>query len=604
MGTYVHPRAMSLRLGSVAPGSKLNFYIAGTSTRKDTFDEDGNANANPVVADANGIFPYIAGVGDYKVVLTDSSDSILFTQDDYNWSSGESLREGFDYLVGATDSAVSAITNGYAPAIGDVVSVTYYDSNQTIDSGADWKCLSITATSPDTANGINSDGYFYALISGSDYAKFEVVGDVNLLSFGLSGSGDETSIFTAGLAAQSAKGGGEVYCPISASFTNIVIPFKVFLVGRNPKDTILTSTATSGDAITIDDDPTNQGNFWNGIKNFTSTADAARQAGSGRGIVADCGDTSKVVFKLTIDNVISEYHPGIGCEIVQPEEARISMVCQYNGGKGFVVSSPSSIGISNDIDVRCMDNVGRPVDIKTYASGITFEALVRGDSPVYTGVLAVIDGDGNNINNPDIELNSNPSDANILLCTGLQQKGDNNTIHGGFYGNCGIGVEVRGRGNKLVKPDITIYSTAATSPVVGSIAVQVASGAVAAHVEYEPSGMSKIETILDDLAADTVVIASGQVNGLYRVLTASSTWDPASTAAGGTQTTSISVTGAVLGDPVSVGHTGLTAGIGGNNKVQLTGFAINGTVYVQMTNQTGSTLDVPSGTLKVCVFQT
>lgn len=63
-------------------GAKLNFFETGTSTRKDTFNTaapstpplTAEKNANPVIADANGVFPDIFISGTYKVILTDKND--------------------------------------------------------------------------------------------------------------------------------------------------------------------------------------------------------------------------------------------------------------------------------------------------------------------------------------------------------------------------------------------------------------------------------------------------------------------------------------------------------------------------------------------------
>jgi hypothetical protein len=59
-----------------ASGAKLNFFETGTSTRKDTFTTAaaGISNANPVVADSNGVFPDIFISGTYKVILTTKDD--------------------------------------------------------------------------------------------------------------------------------------------------------------------------------------------------------------------------------------------------------------------------------------------------------------------------------------------------------------------------------------------------------------------------------------------------------------------------------------------------------------------------------------------------
>lgn len=66
-------------------GGKLNFYTAGTSTRKDTYADAGGttANSNPVVLNSQG-FPDVGiygTTGAYKIVLTDSADAVIWTDD-------------------------------------------------------------------------------------------------------------------------------------------------------------------------------------------------------------------------------------------------------------------------------------------------------------------------------------------------------------------------------------------------------------------------------------------------------------------------------------------------------------------------------------------
>lgn len=74
--------------GSVGAGWKLNFYVTGTATRKNTYPTEAdavagtNANANPVVADSNGRFgPIWLADGDYKLVMTDDADVTVVTRD-------------------------------------------------------------------------------------------------------------------------------------------------------------------------------------------------------------------------------------------------------------------------------------------------------------------------------------------------------------------------------------------------------------------------------------------------------------------------------------------------------------------------------------------
>lgn len=72
--------------GTSYPGAKLYFYVTGTTTPKDTYSDadldPAHVNANPVVADANGLFGVIyLDSGDYKVILKDASDNTLWTVD-------------------------------------------------------------------------------------------------------------------------------------------------------------------------------------------------------------------------------------------------------------------------------------------------------------------------------------------------------------------------------------------------------------------------------------------------------------------------------------------------------------------------------------------
>lgn len=70
--------------GDPVSGALLNAYESGTTTRLDTFSDEGltSANANPVVADAAGRFGEIwLKEQDYKVVITDASGVTIKTID-------------------------------------------------------------------------------------------------------------------------------------------------------------------------------------------------------------------------------------------------------------------------------------------------------------------------------------------------------------------------------------------------------------------------------------------------------------------------------------------------------------------------------------------
>lgn len=66
--------------GVTVPGALLNFYLTGSSTRTPTFSNQALtvANANPVVADAGGVFPpiFLNSTVSYKVVYTGPNDGI------------------------------------------------------------------------------------------------------------------------------------------------------------------------------------------------------------------------------------------------------------------------------------------------------------------------------------------------------------------------------------------------------------------------------------------------------------------------------------------------------------------------------------------------
>lgn len=80
--------------GAPLTGGLVNVYLAGTTTRTNSYPTyaDGvagtNANANPVVLDANGeapiFLPILSTGGLYKIVLTDSTGSGGYTIDSIN----------------------------------------------------------------------------------------------------------------------------------------------------------------------------------------------------------------------------------------------------------------------------------------------------------------------------------------------------------------------------------------------------------------------------------------------------------------------------------------------------------------------------------------
>lgn len=74
--------------GELLPGAKLHFFATGTTTPQDTYQDVGlgTPHANPVEADAAGVFPPIYldhNLPNYRVRLTDSSDVQVWQIDGY-----------------------------------------------------------------------------------------------------------------------------------------------------------------------------------------------------------------------------------------------------------------------------------------------------------------------------------------------------------------------------------------------------------------------------------------------------------------------------------------------------------------------------------------
>lgn len=70
--------------GNPLAGGELYFYATGTTTPQDTYSDSAlsTANANPVVADADGVWGDIFLTGDaYKVVLKDADGNTVWTAD-------------------------------------------------------------------------------------------------------------------------------------------------------------------------------------------------------------------------------------------------------------------------------------------------------------------------------------------------------------------------------------------------------------------------------------------------------------------------------------------------------------------------------------------
>lgn len=103
----------------VGAGYKLYFYTTATSTPKNTYSDNDLlvANANPVVADADGKFSDIfLSPGQYKVVLKTSADVTVWTADPVGDSQANVDATGTFTLSGdITPAQITADQNNYNP---------------------------------------------------------------------------------------------------------------------------------------------------------------------------------------------------------------------------------------------------------------------------------------------------------------------------------------------------------------------------------------------------------------------------------------------------------------------------------------------------------
>jgi hypothetical protein len=119
----------------VGSGWLLNFYLTGTTTRKDTFSDNAltSANANPVVADSAGRFGNLfLESGTYKVILTDAAAVQIWSADPVAGSTG-------------TSGVVEEKTGGYTITVDDSTKVIAVNAT----SGAVTVTLLASATAGD-----------------------------------------------------------------------------------------------------------------------------------------------------------------------------------------------------------------------------------------------------------------------------------------------------------------------------------------------------------------------------------------------------------------------------------------------------------------------
>lgn len=111
---FFMPQAVRINsAGTPYAGAKVNFYLTGTTTPTDSYQDNAltTPHANPVVADSAGQFAaiYLDPAITYKAVITDSSDNVLDTVDPVHvplTATGVTVTDSGGYFAGSTVEAV------------------------------------------------------------------------------------------------------------------------------------------------------------------------------------------------------------------------------------------------------------------------------------------------------------------------------------------------------------------------------------------------------------------------------------------------------------------------------------------------------------------
>lgn len=119
-----------------------------------------------------------------------------------------------------------------------------------------------------------------------------------------------------------------------------------------------------------------------------------------------------------------------------------------------------------------------------------------------------------------------------------------------------------------------------------------------ADIDMDSNDLLNVNQLTTKTLVLNGVVIAPTATATYPVLVGTSTYDPPSLADGAGASTTVTVTGAVLGDVALASFSSSTQGI----IVTASVTAVN-TVTIRFQNETGGTIDLPSGTLKAVVIK-
>jgi hypothetical protein len=211
---FVLPRQVPLSSSAgLLAGAKLTFSATGSSTPQNTYSDIGLtvAHANPVIADANGVFPKIylnPSLPHYRVKLTTSADVLVYQEDDVpsnqNTSQQFRLKAAAPSLTFEETDATSNNGRWRIRAQSEQLLVELLDDAET--TAVPILTLDRNGTTPDTSIAATTTDTFTGTLTGmsgtvTGTVSYTIVGAMCTLRGIFTGTSNATSMTLTGLPA-------------------------------------------------------------------------------------------------------------------------------------------------------------------------------------------------------------------------------------------------------------------------------------------------------------------------------------------------------------------------------------------------------------------